>query len=104
MLFLCASLLSLTQGLRLTTGLQPHGAKLLPRAARARTIRASPEDEDADEANEGPMFLMPSKKVADAMTPSEPNSFAEYLLPYAVLVGGAFLLASAAFAALVLKG
>ena len=50
------------------------------------------------------MFLMPSKKVADAMTPSEPNSFAEYLLPYAVLVGGAFLLASAAFAALVLKG
>ena len=59
---------------------------------------------DADESPDGPMFLMTSKKMADAMTPSEPNSFAEYLLPYAALVGGAFLLASAAFATLVLKG
>lgn len=38
------------------------------------------------------------------VAPSDAGSFAEYLLPYAGLVLGAFVLASAAFAFLVLQG
>ena len=79
-------------------------ARPLVSTDRRPSMNLPDEDSDEDE-NDGPMFLMPSKKMADAMIPDQPaNSFGEYLLPYAILVGGALLLASAAFALLVLKG
>ena len=60
-------------------------------------------ESDADSADSGPKILMPPTELLDVM-PSNADSFAGYLAPYAVLVLGAFALASAAFALLVLQG
>ena len=69
---------------------------------------ANDEDEelrqsDLDSADSGPKFLMPPTEFLGTM-PSEADSFAGYLAPYAFLVLLAFGLASAAFAFLVLGG
>jgi hypothetical protein len=58
---------------------------------------------DADSAADGPKVLMPPKELLNVM-PSEADSFAGYLAPYAFLVLLAFGLASAAFALLVSAG
>ena len=60
-------------------------------------------DSDEASADDGPKILMPPVESLGLM-PEEATSFAEYLAPYAVLVLGAFVLASAAFALLVLGG
>lgn len=61
------------------------------------------KDSDEASADGGPKILMPPVELLDVM-PSEADSFGGYLLPYALLVLGAFALASAAFAALVTLG
>lgn len=61
------------------------------------------QETDADSADGGPKVLMPPKELLNVM-PSEADSFAGYLAPYAFLVLLAFGLASAAFALLVSAG
>jgi len=68
-------------------------------AAREEEYRQT----DADSAADGPKILMPPTELLDVM-PSDADSFAGYLGPYALLVLVALGLASAAFAFLVLGG
>ena len=72
-------------------------------SSEARKARKRELDEsDADSADSGPKILMPPEELLNVM-PSEADSFAGYLLPYAGLVLLAFALASGAFALLVLN-
>ena len=82
----------------------------LMRACQGKISMANAEDDeerlresDVDSADSGPKILMPPTEFLGAM-PSEADSFAGYLAPYALLVLLAFGLAGAAFAFLVLKG
>tara|TARA_B110001452_G_scaffold259894_1_gene256788 strand:+ start:1921 stop:2250 length:330 start_codon:yes stop_codon:yes gene_type:complete len=77
------------------------------RRGHPRCCTQSDEDDlrDSDEASadSGLKILMPPVESLGLM-PEEATSFAGYLAPYAVLVLLAFVLASAAFALLVLGG
>ena len=65
--------------------------------------QAELKESDTDSADAGPKILMPPTEMLNVM-PSEADSFSGYLLPYAGLVILALILASGAFAALVLAG
>ena len=69
----------------------------------ATAREAERQDSDVDSADSGPKILMPPADLLGVM-PSDADSFTGYLAPYAVLILGAFALASGAFALLVLQG
>ena len=70
---------------------------------KAAQRKAELDESDVDSADAGPKVLMPPEEMLNVM-PGDADSFSSYLLPYAGLVLLALVLASFAFAALVLAG